>query len=273
MLTLYHDHNAVCCQKVELVLFEKGLEYDEKTVSLFKSEQYSKEYLQVNPRGIVPTLAHDGNVIFESTVICEYIEESFPATPLLPVDPFERAQARLWTKLVDDEIHEAASTLSFCAMFRDRMLAMPAEEREKRYVNVGNPIRDDMYRSSVALGVEAPVAFRAIASYEMMTRDLEKHLSRSSRDWIAGAEYSLAEVALTPYFARVEYLGLLDIWISERPLVQRWWESVKAREAFDVVFTRALSDDDIGRMSASGALIHDRVAARCGEYLSATAKA
>jgi len=272
-LKLYHDHNAVCCQKVELALFEKKIAYDEIIVSLFNSEQYSFEYLKINPRGIVPTIVDNGNTIIESTVICEYIDDAYSGNNLMPDEPFDKATARVWMKLVDEEIHEAGSTLSFCAMFRDRMLSMPLEEREKRYVNVGNPIREEMYRSSVDMGVDAPVAFRAIASYEMMIRDLEAHLSKSVSKWIAGAHYSLADLALTPYFARIEYLGLIELWTTGRPSVMQWWNRVKDRESFREVFTSALSPDDIDRMRSSGARIYDRVKERREEYLAANVKA
>jgi glutathione S-transferase len=269
MLRLYHDHNAVCCQKAELTLFEKGVEYEEQIISLFRSEQYSPEYLEINPRGIVPALSHEGQTIIESTLICEYINEAFPGPALMPTTPLEKARVRLWTKLVDDEIHEAGSTLSFCAMFRDRMLNMAQEEQEKRFKNVGNPIREDMYRSAVELGIESPVAFRSIASYEMMTRDLEERLSHGG-DWISTEGFSLAEIGLTPYFARIEYLDLHDIWLSDRPLTAKWWARVKSRESFGIVFVEALSSDDISEMKISGVKIRNRVAERREEYLRAT---
>ena len=268
MLKLYHDHNAVCCQKVELTLCEKAVSYDAQIISLFKSEQYSPEYLKINPRGVVPTLIHDGSIIIESTLVCEYINDSFPGMALMPESPLEKAGVRLWTKLVDDEIHEAGSTLSFCAMFRDRMLNMPQDEREKRYRNVGNPIREDMYRSSVDLGLESPVAFRAIASYELMTRDLENHLAQSG-DWISKSGFSLAEICMTPYIARIEFLGLIDIWLEERPRVAEWWERMKKRQSFTTVFTNVLSATNLEEMSASGLKIRNRVAERREEYLHA----
>ncbi len=42
-----------------------------------KNEQYDPEYLKYNPKGVVPTLVHDDNVVAESTLICEYLEETF----------------------------------------------------------------------------------------------------------------------------------------------------------------------------------------------------
>ena len=268
MLTLYHDHNAVCCQKVELALFEKGLEFEGRVVPLFRSAQYEPDYLKINPRGVVPTLVHNGRTIIESTVICEYLDEIFPDRPLMPVDAAERAQVRQWTKLVDEEIHEAGSVLSFCAMFRDRMLAAEEEDREKRFRNVGNPIREDLYRSSVANGVGSPFAFRAIASYERMARDLERRLEEAG-DWIAGGCYSLAETAMTPYFARAEYLRLLDIWIADRPNAAAWWRRIKSRASFSAVMTGTLTPSDLEEMRISGDKIRSQVEARREEYLRA----
>ena len=270
MLTLYRDHNAVCCHKVELVLAEKGLDFETVTVPLFRSAQYDPDYLRINPRGVVPTLVHDGATIVESTVICEYVDETFPASPLMPGDPAGRAQVRQWTKLVDEEIHEAGSVLSFCAMFRDRMLVMEEAEREERFRNVGNPGREDFYRSSVEDGVASRFAFRAVAVYERLVRDLEARLATTG-SWLAGGRYSLAEAAVTPYFARAEYLGLLDIWIAGRPATAAWWGRIKSRASFAAVLTGTLSNADLAEMSASGDKIRTRVEVRRDEYLHAYA--
>ena len=271
MLRLYHDHNAVCCQKVEIVLAEKRIEFLSEIVSLFQSEQYSSEYLKINPLGIVPTLLHDQHRIMESTVICEYLDETFPGPDLMPSSSIERAMVRIWTKRVDEQIHEACSILSFCAMFRDRMLKMPEEEREKRYRNIGDPTRDEMYRSSVENGITSAGAYRAIANYERMVRNLEEYLVNEG-EWIAGRAYSLAETALTPYFARIEYLGLIDIWVRGREQVYRWWQEIKARESFETVFSKVLLKDDLNEMRRSGEKIYDLVAMRRAEFISILAK-
>jgi glutathione S-transferase len=63
MLTLYDFGNSVCCQKVRITMCAK--------VDLFKAEQYDPKYLKLIPKGVVPTLVHDGKAIIESTLICE----------------------------------------------------------------------------------------------------------------------------------------------------------------------------------------------------------
>ena len=63
MLELYQFGNSVCAQKVRITMVEKGLDWETREVNLFISEQYSPEYLKINPKGVVPTLVVDGQPI------------------------------------------------------------------------------------------------------------------------------------------------------------------------------------------------------------------
>ena len=107
MLELYHFNNSVCSQKVRMALAEKGLEWTEHEVDLFKLEQYDPKYLAHNPKGVVPTLVHDGTPLIESTLICEYIDDVFPDPPLKPSKPADVTAMRVWAKMVDDGLHVA----------------------------------------------------------------------------------------------------------------------------------------------------------------------
>jgi len=166
MLTLYDFGNSVCCQKVRITLLEKGLTWEARKVDLFKTEQYDPEYLKLNPKGVVPTLVHDGTPIIESTLICEYLDDTFPDPPLVPKDPAERARMRLWSKFVDEGLFDGVTELSFSAMFRERMRTMSPELREKRFRNVGDPRRTDRFKSTYEHGVYSPFVLHAIAAYE-----------------------------------------------------------------------------------------------------------
>lgn len=66
MLKLYTAENSICTQKVFLTLLEKGLDWESEYLDLFKNEQYRPEYLQINPKGVVPSLVFHGKVIIES---------------------------------------------------------------------------------------------------------------------------------------------------------------------------------------------------------------
>ena len=267
MLDLYHFTNSVCSQKVRMTLFEKGLEWKGHEVNLFTSEQYDPEYLKLNPKGYVPALIHDGAAIRESTLICEYLNEVFPEPPLVPDSAAERVQARLWSKAIDEGLFEGATVFSFSAMFRHRMQAMPEEERERRYKNVGDPTRRDRHKSVFEHGVDSPYVARAVAAYEIAFKGIEEALAGGNH-WLAGGMFSLAEINLAPFVARLEYLTLLDIWTSERPAFNGWWRRVKERPSYQAEIIAPLSDTEVGEMQTSGAAIKPRVAEIRDEYLA-----
>ena len=86
MLTLYHGANSVCSVKVRMVLAEKGLSWESRHIDLPKGEHLQPDYLKINPRAVVPVLDHDGVLIRESTVICEYLDGLDDAVRLVPSD-------------------------------------------------------------------------------------------------------------------------------------------------------------------------------------------
>ncbi|WKV83921.1 glutathione S-transferase N-terminal domain-containing protein [Pseudomonas sp. B24_DOA] len=82
---------------VKLALLEKGLPFEEVT---FYPTQTS-DSLAISPRGKVPVLGVDAGYINETAIILEYLEQSQKATPLLPSDPFERAQVLAIAKEIE----------------------------------------------------------------------------------------------------------------------------------------------------------------------------
>ena len=157
---------------------EKGLAWRAVKVDLFRSEQYDPKYLKLNPKGVVPTLVHDGKPVIESTLICEYLDETFPEPPLVPSDPWQRSRMRIWSKMVDEGLFEGVTEISFSAMFRERMKNMPDELRQRRFQNIGDPRRRDRFRSTYELGVHSPFVLHAIAAYERAFGLLEQTLGR-----------------------------------------------------------------------------------------------
>ena len=96
MLALHHGANSVCSIKVRIVLAEKNLNWESRHIDLPKGEQFSPSYLAINPRAIVPVLDHDGLIINESTVICEYLDSLSETNPLQPKSVYEKAKTHIW---------------------------------------------------------------------------------------------------------------------------------------------------------------------------------
>ena len=79
---LYHHGTSVCAAKARLALAEKEVEWNSCYVDIRAGEQRNPDYLKLNPNGVVPTLVHGDNVVIESTVIAEYVDEAFSGPPL-----------------------------------------------------------------------------------------------------------------------------------------------------------------------------------------------
>jgi ganglioside-induced differentiation-associated protein 1 len=260
-LVLYDFGNSVCCQKVRITLRAKGLKWNAIRVDLFTAEQYNPKYLKLNPKGVVPTLVHDGKPVIESTLICEYIDQTFAQAPrLIPADPWRRSRMRLWSKMVDDGLFEGVTEISFSAMFRERMKNMPEETRRARFRNVGDPRRTDRFKSTYEHGVQSPFVVHAVAAYERAFKMLESTLAEGG-PWILGVDPTLADINLMPLVARLDYLGLLDLWTQDRPCVRQWWAQAVAWPYFKSGLSDLISEAEFAEMRIHGPKIRDGIAA------------
>ena len=93
-IKLYDFATSPNCQRVKVVLEEKGVGYETVPVDLRKQEQKAPEYLALNPHGKVPVLVDGGTVLYESCIINEYLEDKYPDPSLLPADASARARIR-----------------------------------------------------------------------------------------------------------------------------------------------------------------------------------
>ena len=95
MIKLYTFPLSTNSRKVRIALLEKGLEFERVNVDLAKREQKNPEYLKIHPFGQVPALDDEGFIVYDSTIINEYLEDEYPYPPLMPEDSEGRAHARL----------------------------------------------------------------------------------------------------------------------------------------------------------------------------------
>jgi glutathione S-transferase len=95
MIKLYTFPPSTNSRKVRIALLEKGLEFERVNVDLSKREQKDPEYLKIHPFGQVPALDDEGFVLYDSTVINEYLEDEYPYPSLMPNDSEGRARMRL----------------------------------------------------------------------------------------------------------------------------------------------------------------------------------
>ncbi|HWO43573.1 MAG TPA: glutathione S-transferase family protein [Candidatus Eisenbacteria bacterium] len=91
MMTLYFSPGA-CSLASHIGLEETGAPYEAKPILLAKGQQRTEAYLKINPRGKVPALTIDGEVLVENTAILTYLARRFPEKKLMPADPLEEAR-------------------------------------------------------------------------------------------------------------------------------------------------------------------------------------
>ncbi|KAF2728435.1 putative glutathione-S-transferase theta, GST [Polyplosphaeria fusca] len=102
-LKLYSGWFCPFVQRVWIALEEKRIQYQYIEVNPYHKP---KSLLDLNPRGLVPTLQYENKPLYESSVLCEFLEEAFPdnAPRLQPEGAYERARTRIWTDFVTSRV-------------------------------------------------------------------------------------------------------------------------------------------------------------------------
>jgi len=199
-ITLYHDVPSTNCDRVKIVLAEKGLPWDGIWVKLAKMEQKRPEHLQLNPYGKIPVLIEDGKVLFESCIINEYLDEKYPDPPLQPKDPYMRARGRILVDYFLNYLHEPYWTL------RGEMIKKNPDERDTKLI--------------------------AESQKEIAGR--LQYLEEALGDNLFFLDdYSLTDIAMLPRFPRLQQYGVLPS--AALPRLGAWFERMKQRPAVQTV--------------------------------------
>jgi glutathione S-transferase len=106
-------YSAILCpfaHRVRLTLLEKGVPFESIEID---PQNKPTNFLEISPYGKVPVLKHGDNCIWESAIVNEYLEEVFPTPPLLPTDPMQRAQARIWINFADTRLFATTGKLLY----------------------------------------------------------------------------------------------------------------------------------------------------------------
>ncbi len=174
MLKLYDSPECPFCQKTRIVLAEKDLSYEIVPVDLQAGEQKRPEFLKLNPFGKVPVLIDDEVIVYDSTVINEYLEDEYPHPQLMPAESAARARVRTFEDYADNAFIPLAGAIM-------HQLRKPAGERD-----------------------EAKLA----SSREQLARQLAViDGSLAGRNWLVG-NFSLADVAFAPRAVILPALGV-----------------------------------------------------------------
>ena len=194
MLKLYDYPDCPFCQKVRVVLAEKDLEYEKVFVDLRKQEQKTAEFLHMNPYGKVPVLVDEDEVIYDSTIINEYLEDEYPLPRLMPEDSQGRALVRLLEDYCDNSFIPPTTMLL-------AQLRKPEAERDTQRVEQA---REELRRCLYFLGDKI-----------------------DGNEYLVGHEFTLADAAFAP---RMMVLGRLGFEFEPAlATVQSWLVRIRSR--------------------------------------------
>jgi glutathione S-transferase len=232
-LMLYHHPVSTCSQKVRLALAEKGLAFDQHVIDWNKVEHLSDWYLEINPNGVVPTLVHDGQPILDSSVICEYLEETYPDPTISQDSPTGRARMRAWMRYFEEVPTAAIRIPSFNKLFV-KALKVDRSASEFEALTEKMPLRKHFYRQMGNAGFSEQATQESLERLRKTLERVEKALA-DGRDFLLGERYTIADIVLVPTVVRMEDLGLSHIW-ADLPKMRGWFERVQARPSFAIAY-------------------------------------
>ena len=229
MLQLYNRPTSTCSQKVRLCLAEKSLEFVDLRVDNKTNQNLTPEYLKLNPNGVVPTLVHNGDVIVDSSVICEYLDETFPGPSLSPADPVGRARMRAWMRFAEEVPTMAIRVPSFHMIIAQRFKGMDEETFRRREADV-RPLRKHFYRRMGPHGFSNDDVAAALDELNLTLSRMESMLA--SGPWLLGMQFTLADILVIPTLDRMQDLGLATMWQDRYAHVTAWWDRVRERLSY-----------------------------------------
>jgi maleylpyruvate isomerase len=198
-MKLHGYFRSSAAYRVRIALNLKGLTAEHLPHHLRKGEQTASDYLALNPQGLVPTLEDgDGGVLTQSLAIIEWLDETHPTPPLLPLDAMQRAKARAFALAIACDVHPVQNLK---VLARLRQLGLPEEKVTE---------------------------WAAWANREGLTA-CEKLVAREPGPFCFGDVPTIADLCLVPQLANARRFG---VDVSAFPRLLRAEAAAKAMPAF-----------------------------------------
>ncbi|MCB0272202.1 MAG: glutathione S-transferase family protein [Bdellovibrionales bacterium] len=178
--------------RVRMTLHEKNIPFETVEEDL---KNFSIELRKHHPEAKVPVLIHGENILYESAIITEYLEDTFPTPKLMPDDPYIKAQMRLWTYWCNQHF--------------------------KHHV--------DHYKYGTSRSAKEDVE----NAPKMLTEDLQKlEKALSKHPFLLGNTLTLADIHVFPFFRQLTKTTPLFEPLHHFEACQKWLESILERPSF-----------------------------------------
>ena len=196
-LTVYGTPVSTYVRTVRLLLEEVGADYTLKGVDIFSGESQSAEYLAKNPFGKVPTLEVDGELLYETTAITDYLNTALADNKFSPSAPMQSARMRQIMAIIDSYLYPNAILTIVI-----QRLIVPTQ---------GGKTDEDKVKNAVA---PAKTAAEAIESLTVGNK------------YLLGSEVSIADFYLIPVFTYLSQTPEFETITAQTPKLLAWWDEV-----------------------------------------------
>ncbi|XP_075698505.1 glutathione S-transferase omega-1-like [Rhinoderma darwinii] len=196
LIRLYSMRFCPFAQRPRLVLLAKGIQHEVVNINLKSKPDW---FLEKSPLGLVPSLeTADGKIIYESPIICDYLDEAFPGTKLTPADPYQKAQQKILLEQFSG-VTSALYKIMFAKKDNQDTTELKAQFFEK-------------------------------------FQKFEEALSKRNTPYFGGESVSMIDYMIWPWFERFTIIGVFEF-LQKTPLIKAWYELMLQDPAVKETFT------------------------------------
>ncbi|XP_059453963.1 glutathione S-transferase TCHQD [Corylus avellana] len=237
-MQLYHHPYSLDSQKVRLALEEKGIDYTSYHVNPITGKNMDSSFFRMNPSGKLPVFKNGAHIIFSTIEIIQYIERIAIVSSGGDNIPFSGREVVDWMQKIQDW-NPKFFTLShipekyrfYVSKFIRRVVISRMAEHPDLAGAYHQKLRE-AYETEDKLKNQ-DVLRRSKEHLIRLLDEVETQLNET--EYIAGEEFSMADVMLIPVLARLVLLNLEDEYISSRPNIAKYWIWVQQRPSYKKV--------------------------------------
>ena len=230
---LFHFSGSACSQKLRIFFNIKNINWNSHVINLIKQEQFSKWFLGINPRGLVPTLVHDGDVHIESNEIMAYLDDVYKDNKLFPIDLIDEINKDL---AFEDSLHHDLRRLTFRyiiphALGKKNPSTIDAKEQFEGTIQGKadeNKSKEILFwKSHYQNGITDDEIIESANKFKNIYEDFDKTLK--NQKYLKGDEFTVVDLA---WYVSTKRLAMAGIPIEKYKNVQKWFSNLDNDENF-----------------------------------------
>ena len=222
-LHLWHAPMSSCSQRVRIALCIKKLSWTSYPLKLDKGEHAKSDYLAINPKGLVPSLIHDGEVITESIDILSYIEEKFGTLGNHSFGEGVTAKSKYLLQKID-EAQKDVKTCSFFFLFRVR--SMMTDDEFGFFQNNHTNEKLVKFHEKFRIGLSKKEVQESVDRSHLFFKLIEAQI-QNNNGYLLNGSFSVCDLALVP---NVHRFSLMRWPFDSFPNISSWFRRIKSKD-------------------------------------------